>query len=77
MIYLNKEFYSVDRIESNFAVLEFPDKTLNNVALSLLPYDVKEGNILVKTDNNTFIHDFDEEANRKKRLLELQNKIFG
>lgn len=76
MINLDKEVYSVDRIESNFAVLEFPDKTFNNVALSLLPNDVKEGNILVKIENNTFIHDFDEETNRKNRLLELQSKIF-
>lgn len=74
---MNKEYYSVSRIEKNIAVLEFPDETFNEIDISLLPQDVKEGNILIKTDDNRFIHDFNEEKLRKERLLELQNKIFG
>ena len=74
---MNKEYYSVSRIEKNIAVLEFPDETFNEIDISLLPQDVKEGNILIKTDDNRFIHDFNEEKIRKERLLELQNKIFG
>lgn len=74
---MNKEFYSVSRIVNNIAVLEFPDGTFNEVEITLLPIDVKEGNILVKTDENKYIHDFNEENLRKNRLLDLQNKIFG
>lgn len=74
---MNKEYYSVSRIEKNIAVLEFPDETFNEIDISLLPQDVKEGNILIKTDDNRFIHDFNEEKLRKERLLDLQNKIFG
>ena len=74
---MNKEYYSVSRIENNIAVLEFPDGTFNEVDISLLPSDVKEGNILVKNDINEFIHDFEEEKSRKYKLLDLQNKIFG
>lgn len=74
---MNKEFFSVSRIENKIAVLEFPDGTFNNVDISLLPVDTKEGNILIKNDENKFIHDFDEEKSRKDRLLDLQNKIFG
>lgn len=74
---MNKEYYSVSRIENNIAVLEFPDGTFNDIDISLLPSDVKEGNILVKNDKNEFIHDFEEEKSRKERLLDLQNKIFG
>ena len=74
---MNKEYYSVSRIEKNIAVLEFPDGTFNEVEITLLPIDVKEGNILFKTDENKYIHDFNEEKIRKERLLELQNKIFG
>lgn len=74
---MNKKYYSVSRIEKNIAVLEFPDETFNEIDISLLPHDVKEGNILIKTDDNRFVHDFDEEKIRKERLLELQNKIFG
>ena len=73
---MNKEYYSVSRIENNIAVLEFPDGTFNEVDISLLPSDVKEGNILVKNDINEFIHDFEEEKSRKNKLLDLQNKIF-
>lgn len=75
--FMNKEYYSVSRIEKNIAVLEFPDGTFNEVEITLLPIDVKEGNILVKTDENKYIHDFNEENLRKNRLLDLQNKIFG
>lgn len=74
---MNKEFFSVSRIENKIAVLEFPDGTFNNVDISLLPEDTKEGNILIKNDENKFIRDFDEEKSRKDRLLDLQNKIFG
>ncbi len=74
---MNKEYYSVSRIENNVAILEYPDETFHEVDISLLPFDVKEGNILIKTDANLFIHDFDEEKLRKDRLLDLQNKIFG
>ena len=75
--FMNKEFYSVDRIEDGVAVLEFPDKTFKEVDISLLPSDIKEGNILTKNEKSQFIHDFDEEKVRKQRLLDLQNKIFG
>lgn len=73
---MNKEFYSVSRIENDIAVLEFPDGSFNEVDISVLPVDVKEGNILKLDDNNIFIHDFYEENRRKKRLLDLQSKIF-
>lgn len=74
---MNKEYYSVSRIEDEVAVLEFPDRTFRNIALSLLPAGVDEGNILIKDENDIFILDKEEEIRRKKRLLELQNKIFG
>ena len=74
---MNKEYYSVSRIENNVAILEYPDETFHEVDILLLPFDVKEGNILIKTDANLFIRDFDEEKLRKDRLLDLQNKIFG
>ena len=74
---MTNNFYSVSRIENNVVVLEFPDGSFNEVDISLLPKDVKEGNILKKIDENLFVHDFDEENIRKQRLLKLQNKIFG
>lgn len=74
---MNKGYYSVSRIEEGIAVLEFPDGEFREVDISLLPDGVKEGNILIKNQNNDFIFDFEEEKRKKDRLLELQNKIFG
>jgi hypothetical protein len=74
---MNNEFFSVSRIEGDIVVLEFPDGSFNEVGISLLPNDVKPGNILKKNEENIFIHDFDEENLRKQKLIELQNKIFG
>lgn len=74
---MNEGYYSVSRIEEGIAVLEFPDGEFREVEISLLPDGVKEGNILVKNQNNGFTFDFEEEKRRKDRLLELQNKIFG
>lgn len=74
---MNKLYCSVDRIENNMAILEFPDKSLIEIDVSLLPSDIKEGSILVKISDNEYIHDFEEENARKKRLFDLQNKIFG
>lgn len=72
-----REYYSVSRIEDDRAVLEFPDKTFKDIPLSVLPLNISEGNILIKDENGVFQLDFEEEKRRKKRLLELQNKIFG
>lgn len=71
-----KEYYSVSRIEGDIAVLEFSDRTFNDVDMSLLPDNIREGNVLTINENGDFTIDKDEEIRRKKRLLELQNKIF-
>lgn len=71
------EYYSVSRIEDETAVIEFPDCSFNEVPLSLLPSDVKEGNILILSSEGTYIHDFEAEESIKKRLLSLQDDIFG
>lgn len=70
-------FYTIDRIEGEFAVIECPDKSFVNVQLSLLPKDAKEGSILIKHEDNSFILDYNEELRRKKANIELQNSIFG
>lgn len=74
---MNEKFYSVSRIEDGVAVLEFPDGSFNEVPFSLLPQDVKEGNILVPDEEGNLIHDFNEEEERKKLILSLEDDIFG
>lgn len=70
-------YYSVSRIEDGIAIVEFPDRSFKEVPLSLLPDDVKEGNLLIPDENGNLIHDFSEEKARKEALLSLQDDIFG
>lgn len=74
---MTDKYYSVSRIEDEKAVVEFPDGTFREVPFSLLPDDVKEGNVLVPDDEGNLIHDFNAEEERKERLLSLQDDIFG
>ncbi len=74
---MTDKFYSVSRIEDGEAVVEFPDGTFHEVPFSLLPDDVKEGNILVPDDDGKLIHDYKIEEERKERLFSLQDDIFS
>lgn len=74
---MSNKFYSVSRVEEEKAVVEFPDETFHEVPFSLLPDDVKEGNILVPDDEGNLIHDYKTENERKEKLLSLQDDIFG
>ena len=65
----------VDRIEEGIAVLEKEDMTHIHINLSELPAGTKEGSVLT-FDGTTYTLDADEEENRRKRILEMQNMIF-
>lgn len=67
--------YIVDRIEDNIAVLENKDtKETTDVSLTLLPKNLKEGNIL-KYENNTYTLDEKEEEERRKAILSKFEKL--
>ncbi len=67
--------YIVDRIEDNIAVLENKETNeIINIDISLLPTNLKEGNVL-RYENNTYILDNDEEEKRRQLLLEKFNKL--
>ena len=67
--------YIVDRIENNIAVLENKETNeIINIDISLLPTNLKEGNVL-RYENNTYILDNDEEEKRRQLLLEKFNKL--
>lgn len=70
-------FYTVDRIESDFAIIECPDKSFITISLTCLPKDIKEGSILFKNVHSVYEIDKTEELKRKKANLELQNSIFN
>lgn len=71
------EFFVVDRVENNIAVLECPDGKFLNVEVDSLPFKVREGNVLLKKSDGTFAPSNDEEKKRKTQAYSLQEKIFG
>ena len=68
--------YIVDRIENGFAVCETEEMEIVNISLDILPEDVKEGNVLVFS-NGQYALLTDEEEERRKHILSLQDDIFG
>ena len=68
--------FSVDRIEGQKAVLQCDTGETRIVAVSLLPPDVKEGAVLVWADEK-YLPDTKAEAERKRRLHALMNRLFG
>ena len=71
------EFFVVDRVENNIAVLECPDGKFLNVEVDSLPFKVREGNVLLKQSDGTFTLSNDEEKKRTAQSYSLQEKIFG
>lgn len=70
------EFFVVDRVENNIAVLECPDGKFLNVEVDSLPFKVREGNVLLKKSDGTFMLSNDEEKKRKAQAYSLQEKNF-
>lgn len=67
--------YTIDRIEAGFAVCESSEGNTVSMPLSDLPDNVREGDILRKTDDGFKIC-ADETAERRKKMTKLQNSIF-
>lgn len=62
------EFFVVDRVENNIAVLECPDGKFLNVEVDSLPFKVREGNVLLK---NRTVHLRCQMTKRKKKSPSL------
>jgi len=66
---------TVDRIEEGIAVLEKEDMTYIRVKLYELPEGTKEGSVL-NFDGAEYTLDAEEEERRRKRMLELQSRLY-
>ena len=68
--------YSVERIEEKIALCE--DDLGKTIKLSLdeLPENIREGEIIVRTENGYTI-DSDETSARRKKMAEMQKKLFN
>lgn len=65
----------VDRITQDLAVCETEEQTFVKVPLELLPQEVREGSVLHFLDG-IYSLDSAEEAERRRRLFELQTQLF-
>lgn len=68
--------YSIDRIEENIALCEDDDGNVLKLSVDELPQEIREGDIIEKTENG-FVIDADETQLRRKKMAELQRNIFG
>jgi len=68
--------YIIDRFEDGLAVLEKEDGALEHIPMQELPEDVREGSVLL-CENGAWILDPQAEAERRARLFERQEGLFG
>ena len=64
----------VDRIVGDIAVLEKEDRSHIEVTLAEIDVDIKEGSILL-FDGSRYTADEDSEAQRRKKIFEMQQKL--
>lgn len=68
--------YIIEEIESGVAKCENEDGDFEFIKRDMLPADAKSGDVLVFEDSFYTVSQ-SETAERKKKMLELQNKLFG
>ncbi|MDY5933977.1 MAG: DUF3006 domain-containing protein [Oscillospiraceae bacterium] len=68
--------YSVERIEENVALCEDDLGKTVKLRLDELPENIHEGDIIVRTENGYTI-DTDETSLRRKKMAEMQKKLFN
>lgn len=68
------EWFSIDRILGDVAVLEDAAGNSRNVPLTELPEDIAEGTRLRLTESG-YVADAQETASRRRRVLDLQDRL--
>ena len=68
--------YSVERIEENVALCEDDLGKTVKLRLDELPENIREGDMIVRTENGYTI-DSDETSVRRKKMAEMQKKLFN
>ena len=68
--------YSVERIEENVALCEDDLGKTVKLRLDELPENIREGDIIVRTENGYTI-DSDETSVLRKKMAEMQKKLFN
>ena len=68
--------YIIDRFDDDFAVCEnYDTEEIIDILKEKLPNDAKEGDILLKDDNENFCIDYEETKLRKERMEILRKSL--
>lgn len=65
----------VDRLEGAFAICEMDDQSMQQIARSELPAEVKEGDVLVMVDG-AYAIDVKQTAQRADRIAQKMKRLF-
>ncbi|MPN56295.1 hypothetical protein SDC9_203981 [bioreactor metagenome] len=68
-------YFSVDRLENGFAILEDNEKNTFKISLKILPKNIKETDIVFKKNNRYYI-DSHKASQIKSKIQTLQIEIF-
>lgn len=68
--------FIIDRFEENFAVCEDENGIMKNIEKSLLPKDVKEGDVILK-DNNIFYIDYEETKKLREEINQITKNLWS
>ncbi len=67
----------IDRFENETALCETEDGGIVEVPRMALPPDAREGSCLRRGADGAFTLDHDAEAERRRKLFEMQRDLFG
>lgn len=67
---------TVDRIEENIAVCLDENEFITEFCVSDLPFEVREGTIIIVNDDGSIEHDAESEDKRREDLFALQESLF-
>ena len=69
-------YLSIERFENNLAICEDCEKRMFAIEKGELPQGAKPGDVLSIDEEGNIKIDKEEAERRKKRILELQKKLF-
>ena len=72
----NVRLFTVDRIEENVAVCMDENEVITNLNVADLPFEVREGTVIVVNDDGSIEHDSESEEKRREKLFALQESLF-
>lgn len=64
----------VDRIVGDIVVCECDDYSMIEIKRDDIPFDIHEGCVII-TDGENYFPDETEEEERRRKIIELQNKL--